>query len=1034
MNQIFNPKKPKDDAQFQKTTKMAEIKNQLKLLKNILQGYLTGDNPELKREIENINSINNDKLEDKLKIALVQKYENPSIKPYFQLYQCNYPTELLRLFAINNCLSRMEEYTIAPDIVKKINEQGKTRLMFETVVNVIREYNNLVLSIRNVNEKNIFYDEFTRLINENVSKVQNRFWNSLGNETYLQKFQKRIKEVATKIQQFQDNTEKIYEICSQISLNTYFNIEKNNDIYEKEQFEAEQKQIQENTSNFINKKSSDILDLLLKSYDFIAAVEDPQVHVGFKNYIEEISEKNFNESIEKSLVNSITTMHRAMLGYKNTNPIPFLKIYINMIEKAGKPTIGQYEFNPNYQDLSKLITKTLLEMNEHANNSPDLIQLFLDKHQDLQAKLDKKRNDDKNNRNIVNSINPIQANEATGKKEDKQDKREREKGGSLSPGKNKNKKEEKKQQVTKAKKEDKSVISKATAADTSKLPTKPVHTHHQEKKEGEKTKFNKAREAEKSFNNELKIKGLEKEFTNKLGSWRDCELIKSYTHILKKEESLKYINDIFNKFLIEKNAQINDLTSFLKDFYKKPNDFKNELSAVENEAKIPDTIFATYFLQFDATPIKNSLIKMCDEIISYNLSYIKKKTKEELVDKVEMEFEQHEKLFSTEIKTKEEYKILSMEKEKCVEEKPLRFKKIEAANDIVSQLMKDNSNAKSSGDDLSEKVVSLEKKKESYEKMLEDADKMISRAKKKLCDEVFKEHTEFKSNVEDMKRLFLEKIPDKIEKDIKEEIEETNHAFFKLDDFSKQCEKFKIIEIEVNNGLELFKDKGDDDGLGGATEGNKDLLEVQQQIKLLTKIWEIKRKMNNIVYGWRKTAFFDFNLEKMKADRSMIENELLTNCKDVKNKPIYNNMKDQLEHYNNLFAVLVLLSHPAMNHISHWEKVQGVLNEKFDPYSQDFTFEKIYLELKLTESRVAIEKLVEYAIEQQKVDEGIKEINENWNKTKLLFTFHDQFFKLGANETMISDLEDDLTQIANYKATKYYDDFKDRVILFYLIM
>ena len=120
------------------------------------------------------------------------------------------------------------------------------------------------------------------MINENVSKVQNRFWNSLGNETYLNKFQKRIKEVAAKIQQFQDNTEKIYEICSQISLNSYFNIEKNNDIYEKEQFEAEQKIIQENTSGFIHKKAQEILELLLKSYDFITF--DRSGCVGLNSY------------------------------------------------------------------------------------------------------------------------------------------------------------------------------------------------------------------------------------------------------------------------------------------------------------------------------------------------------------------------------------------------------------------------------------------------------------------------------------------------------------------------------------------------------------------------------------------------------------------------------------------------------------------------------------------------------------------------------------------------------------------------------
>ena len=74
------------------------------------------------------------------------------------------------------------------------------------------------------------------------------------------------------------------------------------------------KEYAKKTSQFIEEKATEIVDLLMKSYNFISNVDEVEVIKGFKAYIEEISKKGFNDALERSLTNSIIAMHRAMLG------------------------------------------------------------------------------------------------------------------------------------------------------------------------------------------------------------------------------------------------------------------------------------------------------------------------------------------------------------------------------------------------------------------------------------------------------------------------------------------------------------------------------------------------------------------------------------------------------------------------------------------------------------------------------------------------------------------------------------------------
>jgi hypothetical protein len=82
------------------------------------------------------------------------------------------------------------------------------------------------------------------------------------------------------------------------------------------------------------------------NYRFIENVDDTEVFKGFKQYIEEISKKGFNDSLERALTNSIITMHRAMLGEGNNSYLSaFFRIDIMLLN--GKFRKENYYKNNN---------------------------------------------------------------------------------------------------------------------------------------------------------------------------------------------------------------------------------------------------------------------------------------------------------------------------------------------------------------------------------------------------------------------------------------------------------------------------------------------------------------------------------------------------------------------------------------------------------------------------------------------------------------------------------------------------------------
>jgi hypothetical protein len=267
---------------------------------------------------------------------------------------------------------------------------------------------------------------------------------------------------------------------------------------------------------------------------------------------------------------------------------------------------------------------------------------------------------------------------------------------------------------------------------------------------------------------------------------------------------------------------------------------------------------------------------------------------------------------------------------------------------------------------------------------LEDAKKILNEARNKLSAQVVEQEKKFLDDVDEMQRNFIAVIPDKLECKLQEEIEKTYEAQKILQKFSDRCDVLEKEEKLVNKGINLFYDI-----FHKTPTANKTLLDVKDQIKELNKIWAIKSKMNEIVKVWRETQFYEFDLEQMEKDRAMIENQLRNECKELSKKPIYITIKEQLDLYNALIQVLVLLRDDAMleNTQSHWEKIQNVLGiNNLEPQATDFNFEKV-IELKFELYRDKIEEIVEYAREQQKLDRGLEAIKQEWKVKELKFEF-----------------------------------------------
>ena len=349
---------------------------------------MQGENPIVRDELDALSKIDQNKLMDKLKhpliVELVQTSQfNRSEEIFFKLYQCNYPSELMKYSAYVNCYSRFEEFSITGDTVKFIKElETQKRRIRELVINACREYNHLVLSVKKETEKIIFKEEFNKLINDNVMRLQNNYWNQQGGfDKVINQVRTKVKEMSKMINEFKSHSMKINDICEQISKKLFFHIEKNADIYNKDDFILEQERVCKETSQFIEEKATEIIDLLMKSYSFISNVDEVEVFKGFKAYIEEISKKGFNDALERSLTNSIITMHRAMLG-EGGNAYLSAFFRVDVLLSEGKFKKSNYKFEPDDKELTTIINNTVARMKSSAESAPEIYSLFTKRNPD----------------------------------------------------------------------------------------------------------------------------------------------------------------------------------------------------------------------------------------------------------------------------------------------------------------------------------------------------------------------------------------------------------------------------------------------------------------------------------------------------------------------------------------------------------------------------------------------------------------------------------------------------------------------------
>ena len=128
----------------------------------------------------------------------------------------------------------------------------------------------------------------------------------------------------------------------------------------------------------------------------------------------------------------------------------------------------------------------------------------------------------------------------------------------------------------------------------------------------------------------------------------------------------------------------------MNDYIIAINRLKTDDLSNADSREIPATIVSKLFIQFDSTKVKNKLIELCEGIISFDLKYITQKTRTELIDKVNQEFNEHEIKFRKEPETQDEWKTLWDELKKAEAEKDDRFKKITGANDVVNVIIGGN--------------------------------------------------------------------------------------------------------------------------------------------------------------------------------------------------------------------------------------------------------------------------------------------------------------------------------------------------------
>ena len=100
---------------------------------------------------------------------------------------------------------------------------------------------------------------------------------------------------------------------------------------------------------------------------------------------------------------------------------------------------------------------------------------------------------------------------------------------------------------------------------------------------------------------------------------------------------------------------------------------------------------------------------------------------------------------------------------------------------------------------------------------------------------------------------------------------------------------------------------------------------------------------------------------------------------------------------------------------------------EFDPESESFTFDEIFVQKNFVSYADIINNICEVAREEFKIESALNKISNKWEGLELEMEVYKKTWKIKATDAIFTILEEHMGTLSNQKTGIYYDSFKEQI-------
>lgn len=208
------------------------------------------------------------------------------------------------------------------------------------------------------------------------------------------------------------------------------------------------------------------------------------------------------------------------------------------------------------------------------------------------------------------------------------------------------------------------------------------------------------------------------------------------------------------------------------------------------------------------------------------------------------------------------------------------------------------------------------------------------------------------------------------------------------------------------------------------------LFEVESQIKDLEKVYGLYTEVKESIDQWSKTLWVNLDTGVLTKGVDAFSIRLKKFPAELKQLAPYNIVAQKVNTFKDSIPLFIDLKNEALRE-RHWKKLMEMTGRTFDMSPDTFTLGKLF-SMNLHEHSEAIGEIVNGALKELSIENGLKEIENTWRTMKFTVAKYmkgteERGYILGAIDEINLALDDNAMNLQSMSASKFVTAFMETV-------